>query len=77
MGQKSCLLWARVESNIKQLIEKLAKIQGITISEYIRQLIIQDLDKRSVFTSILRQQTNRCSSQKSAASRQSPQVSRS
>lgn len=74
MSQKTCLLWARVESNIKQLIEKLAEIQGITISEYVRQLIIQDLDKRSVFTSILKRQTNVCSPQKRTASRQSPQV---
>lgn len=35
-------------------MEKLAESQGITVSEYVRRLVIEDLDKRSIFTAILK-----------------------
>jgi len=54
MGQKA-MLWCRVDVEVKELVEKLAKAKGITISEYLRNLVLEDLDKRSVFTSILKQ----------------------
>lgn len=55
MSQKAYMLWTRVDCNIRKMVEKIAETQGITISEYIRQLVIEDLDKRSVFTTILKQ----------------------
>ena len=49
------LLGAWVEPDIKGHVEKLAKLKGISLSEYLRQLIIEDLDKRSVFTTALKE----------------------
>lgn len=48
------MLWTRVDGNVRKLVERLAESQGITISEYVRRLIIEDLDKRSIFTAILK-----------------------
>lgn len=56
MGQKQAMLWCRVDVRVKELVEKLAKTQGVTISEYMRQLVIEDLDKRSVFTTRLKKE---------------------
>ena len=49
------MLWCRVNVEIKEIVEKLARTKGITISEYIRNLVLEDLDKRSIFTTILKQ----------------------
>ncbi len=57
MSQKSCMLWTKVDGNIRKLVETLAKSQGLTISEYMRRLVIEDLDKRSVFTAKLKEVT--------------------
>jgi len=54
MSQKT-MLWCRVDIEIKEIVEKLAKTKGITISEYVRNLVLEDLDKRSIFTTILKQ----------------------
>lgn len=48
------MLWTRVDGNVRKIVEKLAESQGITISEYVRRLVIEDLDKRSIFTAILK-----------------------
>ncbi|MBS7616757.1 MAG: hypothetical protein QXZ25_06895 [Candidatus Bathyarchaeia archaeon] len=56
MSQKACTLWTRVDDNIRKIVEELAKSQGLTISEYVRRLVIEDLDKRSIFTTILKQE---------------------
>lgn len=48
-------LVARVDLNLRHLAKKMAETQGITVSEYIRQLVIADLDRRSVFTTKLKQ----------------------
>ncbi len=37
------------------IFEALARSQGLTISEYVRRLVIEDLDKRSVFTAKLKE----------------------
>jgi hypothetical protein len=50
------MLWARVDKNIRNLVRKLADAKGISMSEYVRSLIIEDLDKRTVFTSILKEE---------------------
>lgn len=36
--------------HLKSIVEKIAECQGTTVSEYLRRLIIEDLDKRSIFT---------------------------
>jgi len=54
MSSKRVLVWATVEPDIKRLVEKLANSKGISLSEYVRQLILTDLDSRSVFTSKLK-----------------------
>ncbi|MEM3697411.1 MAG: hypothetical protein QXZ02_03040 [Candidatus Bathyarchaeia archaeon] len=55
MSQKSCMLWTKVDAHIRKLVEALARSQGLTISEYVRRLVIEDLDKRSVFTAKLKE----------------------
>ena len=55
VSQKSCMLWTKVDGNIRRLVEALARSQGLTISEYMRRLVIEDLDKRSVFTAKLKE----------------------
>jgi antitoxin component of RelBE/YafQ-DinJ toxin-antitoxin module len=54
LRQKKYMLWTRVDENIRRLVERLAKSKGLTMSEYLRQLIIEDLDKRSIFTTLLK-----------------------
>jgi antitoxin component of RelBE/YafQ-DinJ toxin-antitoxin module len=54
LSKKSSYLWTRVDGNIRKLVEELAKSMGLTTSEYIRRLIIEDLDKRSIFTTLLK-----------------------
>jgi len=49
------MLWTKVDGNIRRLVEALARSQGLTISEYMRRLVIEDLDKRSVFTAKLKE----------------------
>jgi len=48
-----CAAW--LEPEIKGHVEKLASIQGVSISEYLRGLVIADLDSRSVFTGRLKE----------------------
>ena len=48
-------MWAWVDEPIQVLVRKLAASKGISISEYVRQLIIADLDGRSVFTTRLKE----------------------
>jgi len=49
------MLWTRVDGNIRDLVEKLAETKGITISEYVRSLVLEDLDRRSFFTTKLKE----------------------
>ena len=49
------MLWARVDVGIRDMVKKLAAIKGISMSEYVRSLVIEDLDKRTVFTSALKE----------------------
>lgn len=48
------MLWCRVDDNVRQLVNKLAAAKGVTISEYMRNLVLKDLDDRTVFTTILK-----------------------
>jgi Arc/MetJ-type ribon-helix-helix transcriptional regulator len=51
---KTKIIGTRVSREVRETIERLAKTKGISISEYVRQLIILDLDNRSVFTTKLK-----------------------
>lgn len=53
MTQKT-MLWARVDVEIKDAVEKLARAKGISLSEYVRSLVLEDLDKRTFFTTKLK-----------------------
>jgi len=44
----------RLPKNILTLVESLLELNGLTFSEYVRGLILQDLDKRSVFSTQLK-----------------------
>ena len=57
MSQKT-MLWCRVDTNIRELVEKLAGAKGVTISEYIRNLVLEDLDRRSLLTTIIKEAMN-------------------
>jgi hypothetical protein len=48
------LVWAWVDLNIRVLVRKLADVKGISVSEYLRQLILDDLDRRSFITTQLK-----------------------
>ena len=49
-------IWVRVNKNLKKIAEDLSRIKGITLSEYVRSLIIEDLDKRSIFTTKIKEE---------------------
>jgi len=39
-----------VTSEVKQLARRLADSMGISLSEYVRQLVVADIDGRNIFT---------------------------
>jgi hypothetical protein len=43
------MVWARVRSEIKKGVEKLAEERGVSLSEYVRELVLRDLDGKSYF----------------------------
>jgi methylaspartate ammonia-lyase len=49
----------RLPKNILNLVESLLELNGLTFSEYVRNLILQDLDKRSVFSTQLKTKLER------------------
>jgi hypothetical protein len=56
MSKKSVMVWAWVDVEIRELVEKLAELKGVSISEYVRSLVLADLDKRSLFTTRLKKE---------------------
>lgn len=54
MCKKRVMVWAWVDVRIRELVEKISKSKGVSISEYVRSLILEDLDKRSIFTDQLK-----------------------
>lgn len=52
------MVWSRVDPEVKELAEKVSDAQGLTISEYIRMLITNDLDKRTFFTDQVKKEIN-------------------
>ncbi|MHA1362508.1 MAG: plasmid mobilization protein [Candidatus Freyarchaeota archaeon] len=49
----------RLKPEIKELVKQMANAQGVSISEYLRKLVINDLDQRNVFTDELKQKLQR------------------
>lgn len=54
--KKERLLQTVVDPEIDKLVKKLANVKGMTISEYLRNLIISDLDSRMIFTTIVKRE---------------------
>ena len=54
MKTEKTLIWAYVSRDIAALAEKVAAIKGVSVSEYVRTLILEDLDKRSLLTTRLK-----------------------
>jgi len=47
---KTSFLGAWLEPEIKALVVELAGLKGVSLSEYLRNLVIDDLDRRQAFT---------------------------
>jgi len=47
---KTSFLGAWLEPEIKALVVELAGLKGVSLSEYLRNLVIDDLDRRHAFT---------------------------
>gem|GEM_PF-2160300 len=45
-----------VDNNTHEIVKRLCEAKGISLSEYIRSLIIADLDSRSIFSTELKRQ---------------------
>lgn len=56
MSKKSVMVWAWVDVEVRELVERLAELKGVSISEYVRSLVLADLDKRSLFTTRLKKE---------------------
>jgi antitoxin component of RelBE/YafQ-DinJ toxin-antitoxin module len=50
MKYKKEMVWSRVDVEVKKTVQRLADSMGVSTSEYVRALILKDLDGRSVFT---------------------------
>jgi antitoxin component of RelBE/YafQ-DinJ toxin-antitoxin module len=46
----------RIKKELKQAVEKIAAVQGLDVSEYMRQLILKELDARGLFTELIKQE---------------------
>lgn len=53
-SSKKCVA-AWLEGDIKSIVMRLARIKGVSVSEYLRNLILEDLDKRTIFTTALKE----------------------
>ena len=47
---KSQLVWGRVTEGEKDLVRKVSNALGMSVSDYIRFLILKDLEARSILT---------------------------
>ena len=43
-------VWVRVTPEEREIVEKIAKVMNMNISEFIRYLILQELERRSIIT---------------------------
>ena len=44
------IVWAWIDRDMKRFVKEIAEAHGISLSEYVRSLIIQDLEKRGFIT---------------------------
>lgn len=51
LTNKEVVLATRVTSEIQKAVENIASVLGLKPSEYLRRLILNDLEKRSITTS--------------------------
>jgi len=49
-SERKVTIWGKVDPEIKVLVDRIAEAQGLSVSEYVRNLITQDLDARTFFT---------------------------
>jgi len=56
LSDKTVLVGAWVSPDVKELCEKMADVQGTSLSGYVRGLIIADLDKRTFFTTKVKEE---------------------
>jgi len=49
----------KLPKNVSDILEDLLEINGLSFSEYVRGLILQDLDRRSVFSTQLKAKLER------------------
>jgi len=56
VSKKSVMVWAWVDVEVRELVERLAELKGVSISEYVRSLVLADLDNRSLFTTRLKKE---------------------
>jgi hypothetical protein len=50
------MVWARVDARIADAVREVARLRGVSISEYVRELLLTDLDARSsIFNKRLRE----------------------
>lgn len=50
MSKKDATILVYLTQDVRDLVETLANAQGIKAAEYVRNLVIQDLDRRTIFT---------------------------
>ena len=52
---QNVMVFSKISESVKENAECLAEIMGISLSEYIRHLIINDLDERGIITMMLKE----------------------
>ena len=55
-SDRKITIWGKVDPEIKALVDKIAEAQGLSVSEYVRNLITKDLDERTFFTTKVKQE---------------------
>lgn len=74
MTQRKPALATRVSPVVNTAVRRLAKALGITISEYLRALILQDLDSRKMFEDELKRAVEQVDEEEHASRKpQSPE----
>ena len=56
MKPQKKVVWAWVHPSIREAVERIAKSKGISISEYVRSLILEDLEKRNIINAVLKEE---------------------
>jgi len=50
MAQKTRLVWGSITEDERKLVEKLCKIYGMRISEFVRFLVIRELERHNLIS---------------------------